>query len=329
MGLIKIDDFPSENKGNMKEEIKVSYATRLEPVVYVRLGDEEISVKAEDFNNVINELAIKGSVYAHEVNSLIADYLLRTGQIKVENTGGLDKYYAVSRNELQSLRVQSMDIVEKMQEGYKCSFQCRECGQTHYINSNQIKVLLSFAIRERIYIEYHYWYFPYHGKTTPEQNKAFDNYRELHRMEPVGYFTDVGLKQAITEATEKIYIESGARANQIYIYGIPYRTFINSFIWESDYDEDVMAVFMKKIHELEKQNHIKTTVINEMKNELEKIEKEKQFMQFKAIEASERREFNKAGKLQYVTIPALQKRYAKKQIELWSLLIEDYRIYWR
>ncbi len=333
MGLFsKNKKYSETSESKQSEEVMIKYVTRLEPLSFARLGENGVDVRADELINIFERFAIEGSVFAYEINPLIADYLLRTGQIKRQGYNReLDKYVAVSREKMQNFKLQSINIVEDFQKQYKCEFKCDKCGQTHYIDGSRFRVDITFSFPEGMTIDYYYKTIPFHptedaySTPGPSEKVAVDKYKSFHRMNAYpGRLAFRTLKQGLLSAADTIYLESGVRECSIYVFGIPFTSFMKDFLPESVSDEASTVEFSKRMFELEQKAKEDNEEVRKIRSEINELEKKKHLYSIEQIEANEKNDIEKLAKVTYDSMFKTEQELSNKIKRLWSLLLRDY-----
>lgn len=321
----------TEEKKN--EELKIKFISRLEPVVYARLGDNGVDVKAEELIHILERLVIEGGVFTYEMNPSIADYFLRTGQIESKKYNReLNKFAVASRQGLQNINIQSKNIVENIYNGFKCEYTCDKCGNVHSIDASHFKADITFSFPEGMTIDYFYRTIPTHVAEEPNQLlgsnelNAINKYKSLHRMNPMGeHLRFTTLKQGLISTVDRIYFESGVRESFVTVFGLPFKSFMNEFLPESVSDEKSNSEFAGRMLILENAEKEKTEQVSKIKGEINELRKEKHLLSIEQIDAESSNDIEKMGRITFEKIVPLDREISNNIKKLWTLLLKDYK----
>ena len=314
-----------------EEKLTFVFLNRIEPVVYARLGIGGVDVQAEELINTIERLETEGTIFAYEMNPLILDYLVRTKAVKIKKySGTLDKCVIVRRQELMDLLMKSKDHLEKQLEENRCPYVCEKCGETHYIDATHYRVDLEFSISGGVHMDVKYSDVPIHSIessavfTGLNEVNASLKYRALHKLDPVRYSFLTNLKQALRDVANRIYMDSGVRESNIYIFGLPYKDFMNEFISDALDDESSTTGFITHMRMIERESKKNFDKIQEIRIKINELEKEIHRKRIEMIDAESANDYEKAAKLKYDLIPQIEYQRADREKELWKVLLETY-----
>lgn len=318
MGLFKRKEQNMEETEPNKtiQRTVIRSVTRVEPVVYTRLGEGGLDVPSDILLKTVERLSKDEPVFNDETLPAIAEFLVSHNyayRIAVNNI--TTRYDVVNLKRAEDLLESIKKTVEAAKAENTCVYTCPICKIPHFITAADFKAVMNVTVGKSVSVDFSFHYSPKHETVTNEELTEVQKFETLHRMQRTKMRLDMTESDAITAVADFIYRHTGIKNDSMIINGEQYSEYLNGI--------DLNNTTYSSEEKTSTENEIERVTIKEIRLEGEQLQQTKAELLAEMRIAARYGNYDKASRINNELIPLLEERIRQNDLRMLDAMIRE------